>query len=97
MEDDRLGYALAATLTREDLSDSDATSWLDPALRALSQPVEGISPELTNTLRTLRVLYVLADHGVRVGDEKLLTRIPRREQVKTKLADVFRIVTPYYL
>jgi hypothetical protein len=97
MEDDRLGYALAATLTREDLSDTDATSWLDPALRALSQPVEGISPELTNTLRTLRVLYVLADHGVRVGDEKLLTRIPRREQVKTKLADVFRIVTPYYL
>jgi hypothetical protein len=98
MEDDRLGYALAATLTRDDLSESDATSWLDPALRALSNPpVEGIAPEVTNTLRTLRVLYVLADHGVRVGDEKLLTRIPRREQVKTKLADVFRIVTPYYL
>lgn len=97
MEDDRLGYALAVTLTRDDLSDADATSWLDPALRALSLPVEGITPELTNTIRTLRVLYVLADHGVRMGDEKLLTQIPRRDQVKTKLADVFRIVTPYYL
>ncbi|MGW7687154.1 DUF2785 domain-containing protein [Kribbella sp. NPDC054772] len=97
MEDDRLGYALAVTLTRGDLSDSDAVDWLDPALRALSPPVEGISPVVTNTIRTLRVLYVLADHGLRVGDAKKLTPIPHREQVKTKLADVFRIVTPYYL
>jgi hypothetical protein len=98
MEDDRLGYALAATLTRDDLTGSDAVDWLDPAIRALSNPpVEGITPEVTNTIRTLRVVYVLADHGLRVGDEKKLTPIPRREQVKTKLADVFRTVTPYYL
>lgn len=98
MEDDRLGYALAVTLTRDDLTESDAVSWLDPAIRILSNPpVEGITPEVTNTMRTLRVLYVLADHGVRVGDEKKLTPIPHREHVKTKLVDVFRIVTPYYL
>jgi hypothetical protein len=98
MEDDRLGYALAATLTRDDLTADDATSWLDPAIRQLSNPpVEGITPEVTNTIRTLRVLYVLADHGLRVGDAKKLTLIPHREQVKTKLADVFRLVTPYYL
>jgi hypothetical protein len=97
MEDDRLGYALAATLTRDDLTGSDAVDWLDPALRALAPPVESITPVLTNTLRTLRVVYVLADHGVRVGDAKKLTTIPRREEVKTKLADVFRVVTPYYL
>jgi hypothetical protein len=60
-------------------------------------PVEGITPEVTNTMRTLRMLYVFADHGVRIGDAKKLTLIPQREQVKTKLADVFRIVTPYYL
>jgi hypothetical protein len=71
MEDDRLGYALAATLTRDDLTESDAVDWLDPAIRALSNPpVEGITPEVTNTIRTLRVVYVLADHGLRVGDEK---------------------------
>ncbi|MGW5189155.1 DUF2785 domain-containing protein [Kribbella sp. NPDC004138] len=98
MEDDRLGYALAATLTRSDLSGSDATEWLDPAIRALSNPpAEGITPEVTNTIRTLRVVYVLADHGLRVGDAKKLTQVPQREQVKTKLADVLRIVTPYYL
>ncbi|MFF0266637.1 DUF2785 domain-containing protein [Kribbella sp. NPDC004536] len=98
MEDDRLGYALAATLTRDDLTGTDATDWLDPAIRALSNPpAEGITPEVTNTIRTLRVVYVLAEHGLRVGDAKKLTRIPEREQVKTKLAEVFRIVTPYYL
>jgi len=98
MEDDRLGYALAATLTRGDLSGSDATDWLDPAIRELSNPpAEGITPEVTNTIRTLRVVYVLADHGLRVGDAKKLTQVPQREQVKTKLADVLRIVTPYYL
>jgi hypothetical protein len=43
------------------------------------------------------VVYVLADHGLRVGDAKKLTQVPQREQVKTKLADVLRIVTPYYL
>ncbi|MGW6197069.1 DUF2785 domain-containing protein [Kribbella sp. NPDC055110] len=98
MEDDRLGYALAATLTRAELTDTDATDWLDPAIRQLSNPpVEGIAPEVTNTIRTLRALYVLADHGLRVGDAKKLTRIPHADQVKTKLADVLRIVTPYYL
>ena len=98
MEDDRLGYALAATLTRDELTGSDATDWLDPAIRQLSNPpAEGITPEVTNTIRTLRVLYVLADHGLRVGDAKKLTRIPQADQVKTKLADVLRIVTPYYL
>ncbi|GAA2820968.1 DUF2785 domain-containing protein [Kribbella solani] len=96
LEDDRLGYALAATLTRTDLNDEDVTGWLDPALRALSNPpVEGIRPEVTNTIRTLRALYVLADHGVRVRDR--ITVIPRRDQVKTKLVDVLRTVTPYYL
>jgi hypothetical protein len=98
MEDDRLGYALAATLTRDALTGSDATDWLDPAIRQLANPpAEGITPEVTNTIRTLRALYVFADHGLRVGDAKKLTRIPLADQVKTKLADVLRIVTPYYL
>lgn len=98
LEDDRLGYALAATLTRPDLTDTDATDWLDPAIRLLANPpAEGFAPEVTNTLRTLRALYVLADHGLRIGDAKKLTRIPHREPVLAKLLDVFRIVTPYYL
>jgi hypothetical protein len=98
LEDDRLGYALAATLTRGDLTEIDAVEWLDPALRAFATPpTEGITPEVTNTLRTLRVVYVLVDHGVRVGDRKKLTKIPHCDQVKAKLTEVFRMVTPYHL
>ncbi|TCO47581.1 uncharacterized protein DUF2785 [Kribbella antiqua] len=94
MEDDRLGRALAATLTRADLSEADAVEWLDPAVRQLSNPpVEGITPEVTNTIRTLRVLYLLVDHGVRVGE---VVEVPHRELVKTKIVEVVRIVTPYY-
>ncbi|GAA3146064.1 hypothetical protein JOF29_005529 [Kribbella aluminosa] len=98
LEDDRLGYALAATLTRADLTESDAVDWLDPALRVLANPpTAGFAPEVLNTVRTLRALYVFADHGFRIGAAKKLTRIPQREQLKDRLADVFRVVTPYRL
>ena len=98
MEDDRLGYALAVTMTRADLSEIDAVDWLDPVLRALATPpVEGITPEVTNTLRTLRALYLLVDHGTRLPGANLPTRIPHRDQVKSKLTEVVRIVTPHYL
>jgi hypothetical protein len=94
MEDDRLGRALAVTLTRADLAEADAVEWLDPAVRQLSNPpVEGITPEVTNTIRTLRALYLLVDRGVRVGE---VAEVPHRELVKTKIAEVVRIVTPYY-
>ncbi|HZX06413.1 DUF2785 domain-containing protein [Kribbella sp.] len=98
MEDDRLGYALAATLTRAELTGSDAVDWLDPAVRVLSNPpTAGIAPEVTNTVRTLRVLYLFADHGLRIGDAKKLTPIPQREQLKARLAEVFATFTPYWL
>lgn len=99
MEDDRLGYALAATLTRADLNDADATSWLDPAIRAFAvPPAEGITPVVTNTIRTLRALYLLVDHGIRVPTSAAaLTRVPQRDAVKAKITEVIRTVTPYYL
>lgn len=96
LEDDRLGYALAATLTRTDLLEADATDWLDPAARVLvNRPHDGIRPEVSNTLRTLRVLYVLVDRGVRFNDS--VVQVPHRELVRDKLADVLRTATPYFL
>lgn len=96
LEDDRLGFALAAALTRTDLTLADATGWLDPAIRSVTaQPGEGIRPELTNTLRTLRVLYVLVDHGVRLN--QTVTQIPHRDPVKAKLVEVFHAATPYFV
>lgn len=98
MEDDRLGYALAATLTREELSEAGATQWLEPALTALAaRPTAGIDPVVTNTLRTLRALYVLVDTGIKLPGVDGLTPVPHRDAVRARLADVVRVVTPYYL
>lgn len=95
LEDDRLGFALAATLTRSDLTEADATGWLDPALWAVGNPpADGFRPEVSNTLRTLRVVYVLIDHGVRI--EQVKKKVPHRAAVKAKLAEAFRTATPYY-
>jgi hypothetical protein len=92
---DRLGYALGVTLTRNELSDIDATAWLDPALRVFATPpAEGITPEVTNTLRKLRVLYLLVDRGQRLPVANNATQIPHRDVVKVKVIEVVRMVTP---
>ena len=97
LEDDRLGFALAVALTRQDLSEEDAVGWLDPAVRAVATvPAAGFAPEISNTLRTLRVVHLLADHGVRLDDEHPNVQIPHRDLVKAKLLEVFRAATPYY-
>ncbi|GAA0570780.1 DUF2785 domain-containing protein [Kribbella sandramycini] len=95
MEDDRLSYALALTLTRPELTEVDAIGWLDPAYAGLVLPTEVISPLTTNTLRTLRALYLLVDRGVRLPNGKV-AQAPYREQVKTKLADVVAVVNRTY-
>jgi hypothetical protein len=97
LEDDRLGFALSITLTRQDLLEEDATSWLDPVVRAVAAPpVDGFRPEVSNTLRTLRVVYAMVDHGVRVDDENPNAQVPHRDLVKAKLIEVFHTVTPYF-
>jgi hypothetical protein len=97
LEDDRLGFALAVALTRPDLSEEDAIGWLDPALRALGTlPTAGFRPEVSNTLRTMRVLYLMADHGVRLDEDHPNAQLPHRDLVKSKLLDLFRTATPYY-
>ncbi|MEV8376825.1 DUF2785 domain-containing protein [Kribbella sp. NPDC056861] len=97
LEDDRLGFALGVALTREDLTGADAVGWLDPALRAVvTVPAAGFAPEISNTLRTLRVVYLMVDHGVRLDDERPNVQIPHRDQVKAKLLEVFQTATPYY-
>jgi hypothetical protein len=97
LEDDRLGFALAVALTRHDLTEEDAVGWLDPAIRAFGTlPAAGFRPEQSNTLRTLRVVYLLADHGVRLDEDHPNAQLPHRDQVKSKLLDLFRTATPYY-
>jgi hypothetical protein len=97
LEDDRLGFALSAALTRPDLSAADAVSWLDPAVRAITMhQLGGIAAESSNTLRTLRVVYLMVDQGVLLDREKPPVQVPHREAIKTKLIEVFHAATPYF-
>ncbi|MEU7070795.1 DUF2785 domain-containing protein [Streptomyces narbonensis] len=97
LEDDRLARAVARVLTRPDLSERDATGWLDAIAVEFGADriVTPVPAQVSNCLRTLRLLYVLADRGVRPpadpgADPEPLTH---GEAVKTRLAEVLdRIV-----
>jgi hypothetical protein len=95
-EDDRLGYAVGLTLTREELSEADAVGWLDPIAADFAGGEPGPVPaHASNSMRTLRFLYLLADRGVRPewnsGDPMPLRH---RDMLRHRLADVLALVAP---
>ncbi len=96
-EDDRLGYAIGLTLTRDELSPDQAVDWLEPVSEDFAAGKPGPVPaHASNTMRTLRVLYLLADRGVRPdwssGDPVPLRH---REALLRRLAAVLALVSPF--
>ncbi|MFI0977464.1 DUF2785 domain-containing protein [Streptomyces sp. NPDC021093] len=95
MEDDRLARAIARVLTRTDLSERDAVGWLEPiADRFGTDNISGPMPaHISNCLRTLRLLHILADRGVRPTSELPAEPLHHRDAVKSAVATVLdRIV-----
>lgn len=94
LEDDRLGKAVARILTRPDMSERDATAWLDPiaARFGADRITTPVPAHLTNCLRTLRLLYVLADRGVRPSAESAPDALHHREAVKGRIAEVLDLI-----
>ncbi|MEU6070283.1 MULTISPECIES: DUF2785 domain-containing protein [Streptomyces] len=95
-EDDRIAYALARVLCRQDLTEAESAQWLTPVAEAFRTGEPGPVPAwASNTMRTLRMLYVLAHRGVggRNTDEapRMLTH---RETVIEALARTLAIVAP---
>jgi len=95
-EDDRLAYAIALTLTRPGLSQAQSVDWLEPIRADFESGEPGAVPaHASNTMRTLRALYILADRGVRPewnqGDPMRLTH---RDAVLQRLAGVLALVAP---
>ncbi|MEU1226720.1 DUF2785 domain-containing protein [Streptomyces sp. NPDC005828] len=91
LEDDRLARAIARVLTRTDLGERDATGWLDAvdAEFGADRIVTPVSAHFSNCLRTLRLLYVLADRGVRPpAQDAAPVPLPHREALKTRLGEV---------
>jgi uncharacterized protein DUF2785 len=101
-EDDRLGYALALVLCRPELGEDDAAGWLRRVTAAFAAGQPGpVPPHATNTMRTLRALYVLCDRGFRLPDatagepEAPVTHVAHPAALKAELACALRLAWPY--
>ncbi|GAA1250013.1 DUF2785 domain-containing protein [Oryzihumus leptocrescens] len=92
-EDDRLAHAIGKVLTRPGLSQDDATAWLDPVAEVLASGEPGPTPaHVSNTLRTLRMLYLLVSCGIRTGPDEVVP-VVWRTAVLERLAAVLHPVT----
>jgi hypothetical protein len=86
-EDDRLGYAMALILARPHLTIAHSTSWLDLIDQKFATAEPGpVPPYASNTIRTLRMLYLLADRGVRAEEGAPAQQLAHRNQVIDKVA-----------
>jgi len=96
-EDDRLAHALALTLSRAELTAEESVAWLDAIEADFSAGEPGPVPaHATNTMRTLRPLYLLADRGVRTGwNQEPALQLRHRDSVKERLAAVLGLVAPF--
>ncbi|MER5757160.1 DUF2785 domain-containing protein [Streptomyces sp. NPDC002088] len=96
-EDDRIAYALARILSRPDLTAAQSVAWLEPIAETFRAGEPGPVPAwVSNTVRTLRMLYVLVDRGVRTRNTDEPPRpVTHRVQVLEALADTLTIVAPY--
>ncbi|MCX5198588.1 DUF2785 domain-containing protein [Streptomyces sp. NBC_00249] len=95
LEDDRLARAVARVLTRPGIDEPNATGWLDRIATAFGSDriATPVPAQVSNCLRTLRLLYVLADRGVRLDPASPPTPLHHREALKSRLADTLdRIV-----
>ncbi|MEV0965392.1 MULTISPECIES: DUF2785 domain-containing protein [unclassified Streptomyces] len=94
LEDDRLARAIARVLTRSDMNENDATTWLEPiGLHFGADRITMPAPaHLTNCLRTLRMLYVFADRGVRPSPESAPIALHHRGAVKAQVAATLDLI-----
>jgi Protein of unknown function (DUF2785) len=96
-EDDRLAFAVALTLTRPELAEDESTAWLGPIAADFGAGEPGPVPaHASNTMRTLRMLYLPADRGVRPDwGDGIPIDLHHRDAVKRRLADVLAITAPF--
>jgi hypothetical protein len=92
-EDDRLGYAIARTLSRPGLTTEQSTGWLDLVDSRFAAGEPGpVPPFASNTIRTLRLLYLLADRGVRGAPREEAKPFANREEVMQSIANSLSVV-----
>ncbi len=95
-EDDRVALAITVTLTRPDLTADQAVGWLGSVQSAFAAARPGPVPAwASNTMRTLRMTYLLVDRGLRLDRSGAAPPLfpPHRGAVLDELADVLRMIT----
>jgi hypothetical protein len=86
-EDDRLGQAVALILARPDITAAQSTGWLQLVDATFAEGQPGpVPPFASNSMRTLRMLYLLADRGVSTGPGGQAATITHRDDVLRCLA-----------
>lgn len=95
-EEDRIGFAMALVLTRPELSEHDATGWIEPIRRSFADGEPGPVPAwVSNTAHTLRSLYVFVDRGVIAPEDGTSPlAVPHRRAVLDALATTLRTTFP---
>jgi len=94
-EDDRLAYAIALVLTRDDVDEATAIGWLGHSRAMFAAGSPGPVPaEASNTMRTLRSLHVALDEQVLRDGEPVA--VPHGEPVRREIASLLADVTPWF-
>jgi hypothetical protein len=89
--------AIALTLTRTELTAAESVGWLDAIEADFAAGERGPVPaHASNAMRTLRLLYLLADRGVRPDwNGAAALELRHRDAVKERLAAVLALVAPF--
>jgi hypothetical protein len=92
-EDDRLAHAVALTLTDAGVSEAAAIDWLEPIAAKFRNGEPGPVPAFaSNTMRTLRMLYILVDRGVKPGwRDQVPIAVGHRTAILDRLAGVLAL------
>ncbi|MEU2396260.1 DUF2785 domain-containing protein [Streptomyces sp. NPDC007369] len=93
LEDDRLAMAIARILTRRPVTEEEATGWLEPIAADLEAAGRGPTPaRVSNCLRTLRMLYVLTERGLRPAPDAAPVHLAHRAALKERLGSVLDLM-----
>ena len=94
-EDDRIALAAARIIDRTGVDEPVAVGWLDPIEATFADGRPGaVPPAVSNTLRTLRALYVYVDRGVRDPETGATRPVPHGIALTARIGEVLRPVTP---
>ena len=92
----RLGYAIALTLTRDELTEQTSVGWLDAVAEDWAKGTPGPPPgEVSNAVHVVRMVYVLANTGVRPSGAKVPVRVGHEAVVRGRVLEVLHSMSSY--